>query len=226
MFSGKPLVLAVFVRKLGYEEHGIDSPSGPRLAIRDSGNHMYLTSTLKRTLAVGGVSLLAVVGLIGWTRQGGSPVAAGPAHANYLTTPQPGNPEPISRDPNEPVVYAPSPFGTEAPPPQNRTYNAPPEAVAPAYATNSYAQRTAMPARVITQRRYYTTSRGRRRYVVVRKRPFSHSAAIVGGSAAGGALIGALAGGGQGAAIGALAGGGSGLVYDRLTNKKRLVSER
>jgi len=61
---------------------------------------------------------------------------------------------------------------------------------------------------------------------VVRKRPFSHSAAIVGGSAAGGALLGALVGGGNGAAIGALAGGGSGLIYDRATNKKRLVSER
>ena len=62
--------------------------------------------------------------------------------------------------------------------------------------------------------------------MVVRRRPFSHSAAIVGGSAAGGALVGALAGGGTGAGIGALAGGGAGLVYDRLTHKKRVVVEK
>ena len=68
--------------------------------------------------------------------------------------------------------------------------------------------------------------RRHRRVVVVRKRKFSHSAAIVGGSAAGGAAIGALAGGGKGAAIGALAGGGAGLLYDRKTNKKRVVVER
>src|SRR4051812_38451218 len=183
---------------------------------------MHFTPTLRTALAVGGVFLLAVVGLIGWTRSAEPPSAAASAHANYLT-PQFGNPEPVSRDPDAPVVYAPSPFAAEAP--AYRASNMPPEPTA-AYATSSYAVRTATPARVVTERRYYRTSRGRRRYVVVRRRPFTHSAAIVGGSAAGGALIGALAGGGKGAAIGALAGGGGGLVYDRMTHKKRLVSER
>lgn len=42
----------------------------------------------------------------------------------------------------------------------------------------------------------------------------------VGGGAAGGAVIGALAGGGKGAAIGGLAGGGAGYLYDRHKKKK------
>ena len=181
---------------------------------------MYLNSTLRQTLVIGGVSLLAVVGLIGWTRHGDDPpVAAKSMQSNYLPS-HFGNPEPVSRDPNDPVVYAESPFGS-AP-----VYGAPTPEPAPAYASNSYAERAAMPERVIVQRRYYTTSRGHRRYVIVRKRPFRRSAEIVGGSAAGGALIGALAGGGKGAAIGALAGGGGGLVYDRATHERRLVSER
>ncbi len=185
---------------------------------------MYLTSTLKRTIAIGGISLLAVVGLIGWTRRGEEPVTANPVQANYLN-PAMSNAEPVSRDPNAPVVYSSSPFGAETPAaPAYRAYNAPPpvayNAMAPEPAP-AYAVRTVAP-----QRRYYVSSRGRRRYVVVRRRPFSHSAAIVGGSAAGGALIGALAGGGKGAAIGALAGGGGGLVYDRLTHKKKVVVER
>ena len=199
---------------------------------------MYLTSTLKRTLAIGGVSLLAVVGLIGWTRRAEEPIATNAVKPTYAA-PQFGNPEPVSRDPNSPVVYGASPFGSDRPEaPTYQAFSAPPPLAAPpAYsapsmgyaartATPAYTRRTVAPARVVPQRRYHRTSRGRRRYVIVRKRPFSHSAAIVGGSAAGGALIGALAGGGKGAAIGALAGGGGGLVYDRATHKKRLVSER
>ena len=188
---------------------------------------MYLTSTLRQTLAIGGVSLLAVVGLIGWTRHDDSRVTKRQAHRSYFN-PQVGNPEPVSRDPNSPVVYALSPFGPEAPAqPTYRSFSGTaPEAAAPAYVPSSYAERTAIPARVVTHRQYYTTSRGRRRYVVVRKRPFKRSAAIVGGSAAGGALIGALAGGGKGAAIGALAAGGGGLIYDRATHKKTLVGKK
>jgi len=186
---------------------------------------MHMTATLKRALAMGGVSLLAVVGLIGWTRRSEEPT--GPGQANYLA-PRIGNPEPVSRDPNAQVVYGPSPFGPEIPAvPANQAYGTPPRTYGASPSQPTYAlSRRVAPARVVPQRRYRRTSRARRRYVVVRKRPFSHSAAIVGGSAAGGALIGALAGGGKGAAIGALAGGGGGLVYDRATHKKRLVSER
>ena len=188
---------------------------------------MYLTSTVKRALTVGAVALLAVVALIGWMRRSESPNVTNPAQANYPTS-SVGNPEPVSREPNARVVYAPSPFGSEASPaPAYRAFNPPaPEPTPPAYAGNSYAERTIGPTRVAPRHRYYTISHGRRRYIVVRKRPFRRSAAIVGGSAAGGALIGALAGGGKGAAIGALAGGGGGLIYDRGTHKKRLVSER
>jgi len=157
--------------------------------------------------------------LIGWTRHddNAAPTVA-PTTASY-TAPL-GNPEPVSRDPNAPVVYGASPFGSDAV--TGAPAPAPPVA-APAYAASMAPAYTSAP---VPYRRYYRDSRGRRRYVVVRRRPFSHSAAIVGGSAAGGALIGALAGGGKGAAIGALAGGGGGLVYDRLTHKKSLVVEK
>jgi hypothetical protein len=165
---------------------------------------MYLTSTLKRTLAIGGISLLAVVGLVGWTRDHAKPaVPTTAATPNWYTPPAASTGR---------VVYAPSPFGSETMgPPPAQAYAANPEPVSVA------------PARPVVERRYVRTSRGRRHYVVVKNRPFKHSAAIVAGSAAGGALIGALAGGGKGAAIGALAGGGGGLVYDRLTAKKRVV---
>jgi len=177
---------------------------------------MYLTPTLKRTLVIGGVSMIAVVGLIGWTRHDEAVAPATTSYTAPYTAPL-GNPEPVSRDPNAPVVYGPSPFGSEA------VTGAPAPAPAPAY---SASMAPAYGPEPVPYRRYYRDSRGRRRYVVVRRRPFSHSAAIVGGSAAGGALIGALAGGGKGAAIGALAGGGGGLIYDRLTHKKTLVVEK
>src|SRR5436305_13715475 len=121
---------------------------------------MYLNSTLRQTLVIGGVSLLAVVGLIGWTRHGDeTPVAVKSTQSNYLPR-HFGNPEPVSRDPNEPVVYAQSPFGADTPaPPAYRAYGGSAAEPAPAYALNSYAERTVMPARVVTGRRYYTTSR-------------------------------------------------------------------
>jgi hypothetical protein len=165
---------------------------------------MYLTSTLKRTLAIAGTSLLAVVGLIGWTRDSRGPavdtLAATPTRNWYAP------PAGVTYDPNTRVVHAPSPFGSEIP-------TAPEQAVLPAESEPIAAS--------APERRSVSTSSRRR--VVVKKRPFKHSAAIVGGSAAAGAAIGALAGGGKGAAIGALAGGGGGLVYDRLTHKKKVV---
>lgn len=169
---------------------------------------MYVTPTLKRTLVIGGVSLLSVVGLIGWTRSHEEPAAT-----SYNVAAPLANPEPVSRDANAPVVYGPSPFGSDA------VTGAQPRA---------FVERAPAPAVAASApvRRYYVDRRGRRRYVVVKRRPFSHSAAIVGGSAAGGALIGALAGGGKGAAIGGLAGAGGGLIYDRLTHKKTFVVEK
>jgi hypothetical protein len=161
---------------------------------------MYLTSTLRQTLAIGGVSLMAVVGLIGWTRHENPPSAA---PANEFG------------EPNRAMVYGPSPFSAVQP----AIYTDRAAATAP------YAAASAPIVQNVVARRRYHTRRGRRR-VIVRRRPFSHSAAIVAGSAAGGALIGGLAGGGKGAGIGALVGGGGGLVYDRLTHKKRVVVRR
>ena len=197
---------------------------------------MYLTSTLKRTLVIGGVSLLAVVGLIGWTRHEGTPP---PTYTSNI-----GNPEPVSssgydqygqpytaeqpsysRASNAPVVYGASPFGSEE---TSAYYRADVAPVAPPPALYQSAPPTAVyesapPVRqAFVERRYYYTRRGHR-YVVVHRRPFSHSVAIVAGSAAGGALIGGLAGGGKGAGIGALAGGAGGFIYDRLTHKKKRV---
>jgi hypothetical protein len=169
---------------------------------------MNLTSTLsfRRKLAVGGAALLlAVAGLIAWNRDTGVETAQAAALSNPASqswyAPQTGNPEPVARDPNAPVVYAPSPFGSEE----------------PAYAAPAPVAMAGAPAHTVVARPY---SHRRHRRVIVKRRPFSHSAAIVAGSAAGGALIGGLAGGGKGAAIGALAGGAGGLVYDRLTHKK------
>lgn len=169
---------------------------------------MYLTSTLKRTLAIAGTSLLAVVGLVGWTRDSGSRAVAPSQAPNWYSPPA----APVDADRR--VVYAPSPFGSDAPVSRAIHHTGDPEPIALA---------SAAPAAQAAPRRNYRRTSAPRRHVVVKKRPFKRSAAIVAGSAGAGAAIGALAGGGKGAAIGALAGGGGGLVYDRATHKKKVV---
>jgi hypothetical protein len=184
--------------------------AGPSFALSRLGElFMYLTSTMKRTLAIGGISLLAVVGLIGWSRStSASETAVNSPAANWYT-PQAAAAAGVPRDPSARVVYAPSPFGSETP--VQPAYIAQPDPEPVAYSTREQPiVRAASP-------------RHHARRVVIKKRPLKNSAAIVGGAAAGGALIGALAGGGKGAAIGALAGGGGGLVYDRVTHKKKVV---
>ena len=165
---------------------------------------MHWNSTIERAAMVGGVALLATVGLVAWTQR--SPV---PEPLSVAM-----NPEPVSRAAETPVVYSASPFGSDAQSGVRQPLTAQPFAAVQPVAAAYVARRPAA-------RRY--TPRHRRTRVVVRRRKFSHSAAIVGGSAAGGAAIGALAGGGKGAGIGALAGGAGGLVYDRLTHKKKVV---
>jgi uncharacterized protein YcfJ len=66
------------------------------------------------------------------------------------------------------------------------------------------------------RRRAYT------RTVYVRHRSKKHQAEIIGGSAAGGALIGALAGGGKGALIGGAIGAGGGAIYNQATKNKKV----
>jgi uncharacterized protein YcfJ len=63
------------------------------------------------------------------------------------------------------------------------------------------------PAAVTYRHRHYYSYSRHRRHVRTAKR--------VGIGAAGGAVVGALAGGGKGAGIGALAGGATGYFYDR-----------
>lgn len=55
----------------------------------------------------------------------------------------------------------------------------------------------------------------RRHYHSYRHRAHVRTARRIGVGAAGGAVVGALAGGGPGAAIGAVAGGATGFAYDR-----------
>jgi len=182
------------------------------------GDNMYLTSTLRRTLVIGGVSVLAVVALIGWTRHEETP----PAQTASIGAGEFAQPYGASVSNSGRIVCASSPFG----PDDNSSYLTPRPAAPVTAAVAVYPSAPAVVQPVVA-RRYSYTRRGRRRYVVVvRRRPFRRSAEIVGGSALGGALIGGLAGGGKGAAIGALVGGGGGYVYDRLTHKKRVVVRR
>ena len=116
--------------------------------------------------------------------------------------------------PAVPAVSAVSPFGYSRPAPGVQAV--PEQAPATVTPVRTYRARR-------VRRHYYTRHHS---YVVVHRRSRKHSLEIIGGSAAGGALIGALAGGGKGAAIGALAGGGAGFAYDRLTRKKRRVVRR
>lgn len=58
---------------------------------------------------------------------------------------------------------------------------------------------------------YYSRSRAR----YIRHRRHMKTMKRVGIGAAGGAVVGAIAGGGKGAGIGALVGGGAGYLYDR-----------
>ena len=190
------------------------------LALCNDGEGSYVSNLdIETTLAIGGVSLLAVVGLIGWTRPAmNCPLPPSPRTSQLpaVACRQPGTGQPRSERACRlrtftlwTIAHARGIPGLCAA-----------RSLSPAYARTRMRNGPRCLPASSHARVYYTTSRGRRRYVVVRKRPFRRSAAIVGGSAAGGALIGALAGGGKGAAIGALAGGGGGLITTALPTKK------
>ena len=81
---------------------------------------------------------------------------------------------------------------------------------------------TAIPGIAVTRREYreyHYRREQRRRYL--RHRRHMRTAKRVGIGAAGGAVVGAIAGGGKGAGIGALAGGGAGYLYDRYKRHHR-----
>jgi uncharacterized protein YcfJ len=166
-----------------------------------------MTPAIKKSVIITAFAALAVVALAGWTRKASVPPVQAIDTTPAAVAPAASFSPPMTPD-GTPVVNSPTPLDrapAAEPAPAPETANAEPTA---------NAERTAEPAPV-------RETRSPR--VVVRKRPLRNSAAIVGGGAAGGALIGALAGGGKGAAIGAVAGGASGLVYDRLTHEKRVV---
>ena len=147
-----------------------------------------------RILETSGIALLAVVGLVGCSRQ---TEVAGP-----IVTPS------TYEDERSASADIPS-YATRS---QVRTITSPPVA---GYVEQYDDRRVTSEPEVVYRDRRTSSHRVRK------DRPFSHSAAIVGGSAGAGAVIGALAGGGKGAGIGALAGGGAGLVYDRMTHKRK-----
>jgi hypothetical protein len=178
--------------------------------LKNSMRRSSMTQKCMLSLAV--VGILEVVAIVGCNRSP-QPVSVVnpavdaasantyPAANNYTTVEEPayGMRPPVRMvTPQQVVVEQPPPPQAEVEP--QRPYNA--------------------------RRRYYADRYEERRpRVVTKERSFGHSAAIVGGSAGGGAVIGALAGGGKGAGIGALAGGAGGFIYDRLTHKKHVVVE-
>jgi len=152
--------------------------------------------TRTRVMTVGGIAVLAAVGMVGCSRQ--AEVVAQPML----------DPATVSNTTYSDDRAAIADMPAYATRPQVRTITSaePVEVQAESYRESETTH---------VERRKTSSHRAKK------DRPFSHSVAIVGGSAGAGAVIGALAGGGKGAGIGALAGGGAGLVYDRMTHKRR-----
>lgn len=201
---------------------------------------MYLNSSMRRTLIIGGVSVLAVVGILGWTNSRSTQtVTAAPAYdpsqpvANQYgeypaapnTAPQPYAAYPNSSYPN----YAPAPaYGVAYP---NTAY---PTAAYPnngpvVYAPSPFGDEPIVtgpaPAPVLAAAPpppvapVVRTERPRTHYVYYYDRHHHRHHKLVRDvaiGAGGGAAIGAIAGGGKGAGIGAIAGAGAGYVWDKL----------
>jgi hypothetical protein len=188
-----------------------------------------LTPQIRQAVFIGAFAVLAVIALLGWTRdpkvQAGSPGYLTP-QGLYVAQQVPQGPslDYAGRQTYGPVFpagqagngmgYAASPAVENCIEPegvQNVAYAQP--------ASTRY--RTYNRPRVVRQVAY--DDRQPERVVVERarkKRSTGKSVAIVAGSAGVGAAIGGLAGGGKGAGIGALTGGAAGFIYDRLTHNR------
>lgn len=185
-----------------------------------------LTPHVRQAVIIGAFALLAVIALLGWTRD--SRVSAGSAqhlnpqmypapHGPYQNTGLAGRPTYGNVTPAGQQVYGPS--YDSASPAENCLEPQPVPAVA-------YAQpvatryRTYDRPRVVRQVVYEEPAAERVTQRRAKKRSTAKSVAIVAGSAGVGAAIGGLAGGGKGAGIGALTGGAAGFIYDRLTHNR------
>ena len=194
---------------------------------------------LKNGLIAAAFAVLAVVAAVGWSRKTGpTPVTpanyAEPGYASPTAT-QPAATQPTSYDAygqpvsGAPAYGAPAATATTVSNPCVDSYGNPvgyQQAVYGSdngYVSDRYVESIHRPV-VVRRTEYVERDRGSSGYsyadreVVRHPRSTKKSVAIVAGSAAGGAVIGALAGGGKGAGIGALAGGAGGFIYDRLTH--------
>src|SRR5579883_1990617 len=119
---------------------------------KPAGGDMYVTSTLRRALIIGGIALLAVVGLIGWTtHRPATPVAASEPALGYGAPA--GNPEPVATTPPNPApdAYAPAnAYGETSNSYASRSYagSSPIYAQSPFAAEGSYGYAAPVPAPV------------------------------------------------------------------------------
>ena len=185
-----------------------------------------LTPQIRQAVLIGAFALLAVVALLGWTRD--SRVSAGStqylnpqlytgAHGSVQSTDIAGRPTYGNITQAGQQVYGP---GYSAVAPAEICLE--PEPVPPlAYAQPVETRyRTYDRPRVVRQVVYEQPATERVVERRAKKRSTGKSVAIVAGSAGVGAAIGGLAGGGKGAGIGALTGGAAGFIYDRLTHNR------
>jgi len=183
---------------------------------------MYLNSSMRRTLTIAGVGVLAVAGIVGWTRDrtpkaaplydasqpvaneyGEYPATASQPQQQPYDQGAPAASQPYYSNAGAPVVYASSPFGDGPMVAQPAPMAAPAvAAVAPPPTTIVREERP----RVV----YYYDRHHHRHHRLVK---------YMAGGAIGGAVIGGLAGGGKGAGIGALAGAAGGYVFDKASHR-------
>src|SRR5438105_15867887 len=74
---------------------------------------MYLSPIARRALLIGGLALIAVIGIIGWTHRSSTPAYSAAA---YVPNAAPDYTQPVNAPGTAPVVYSASPFGSSLAP--------------------------------------------------------------------------------------------------------------